>query len=515
MADGRPRGADPGPGDDGDSPAACCSAPRSAPRSPRSTPMRPDVIGLNCATGPAEMSEHLRHLGAALAAADLVPAQRRPAVGRRRPHALRPHARAARRVPRAASSPSSACRSSAAAAAPRPSTSRRRRRRAATSTPAAAHARRTSRGVTSIYSPGARSTRTPSFLIIGERTNANGSKKFREAMLAGDWDTLRRRWPSDQVKEGAHVLDVCVDYVGRDGTADMDEIASRFATQASVPLVLDSTEPQVHRGRPAVASAAGPSSTRPTSRTASRRARGSTASSRWPASTAPRSSACSSTRRARPATSSGRCGSPTASTTSPSTRYGLEPADLIFDALTLPARPPATTTCAGDAIDTHRGASGASRPRCPACHTTLGLSNVSFGLKPAARHVLNSVFLHECVQAGLDSAIVHAAQIMPLNRIPDEQREVCLDLIYDRRGTAGTLRRRRGYDPLQTLLEIFADVKAAEVEKEDRSRLAGRAAPQPAHHRRRPRRPRGRPRRGAGAGHARRSPSSTTCCSPA
>jgi 5-methyltetrahydrofolate--homocysteine methyltransferase len=96
-------------------------------------------------------------------------------------------------------------------------------------------------------------------------------------------------------------------------------------------------------------------------------------------------------------------------------------------------------------------------------HTVLGLSNVSFGLRPAARHVLNSVFLHECVQAGLDSAIVHAARIMPLNKIPDEQVEVCLDLIYDRRDPAS------GYDPLATLLDVFADVTVAKAEKEDRS----------------------------------------------
>jgi 5-methyltetrahydrofolate--homocysteine methyltransferase len=99
----------------------------------------------------------------------------------------------------------------------------------------------------------------------------------------------------------------------------------------------------------------------------------------------------------------------------------------------------------------------------PGVHTVLGLSNVSFGLRPAARHVLNSVFLHECVQAGLDSAIVHAARIMPLNKIPDEQVEVCLDLIYDRRDPAA------GYDPLATLLDVFADVTVAKAEKEDRS----------------------------------------------
>src|SRR4029077_2666388 len=82
------------------------------------------------------------------------------------------------------------------------------------------------------------------YLAIGERTNANGSRKFRDSMLEGDWDTCVQM-AREQVKEGAHVLDVCVDYVGRDGTIDMDEIAGRFATQASLPLVFDSTEPPV------------------------------------------------------------------------------------------------------------------------------------------------------------------------------------------------------------------------------------------------------------------------------
>ena len=79
--------------------------------------------------------------------------------------------------------------------------------------------------------------------------------------------------------------------------------------------------------------------------------------------------------------------------------------------------------------------------------TTLGMSNVSFGLNPAARQVLNSVFLHECVEAGLDSAIVHPSKILPLSRIPEEQAQVALDMVYDR--------RREGYDPLQRFLELF------------------------------------------------------------
>ena len=204
--------------------------------------MRPDVIGINCATGPAEMSEHLRYLGqhsrvpiACLPNAglpsvvdgqmhyDLTPAQlaefqsrfvarlRRAGGGR----LLRHHRRAHRR---------------------------RSWRRSRTSRPAPAPFEHED-GATSIYSF------TPfeqqlTYLSIGERTNANGSKKFREAMLDGDWDTCVAM-AREQEKEGAHVLDVCVDYVGRDGTADMDEIASRFATQATVPLMIDSTEPAV------------------------------------------------------------------------------------------------------------------------------------------------------------------------------------------------------------------------------------------------------------------------------
>ena len=106
----------------------------------------------------------------------------------------------------------------------------------------------------------------------------------------------------------------------------------------------------------------------------------------------------------------------------------------------------------------------------PGVYTTLGVSNVSFGLSPAARHALNSVFIHECVEAGLDSAIVHAAKIMPLAKIPDEQREVCLDLIYDRRGADGALADGdENYDPLAKLLEVFADVTVEDTAQEDRS----------------------------------------------
>src|SRR5690606_23435135 len=146
-------------------------------------------------------------------------------------------------------------------------------------------------------------------------------------------------------------------------------------------------------------------------------------------------------------------------------RYGLEPQDLIFDALTFPLST-GDEDLRKDAMATME-AIRRIKEEIPGAYTVLGVSNVSFGLKPAARHVLNSVFTHECVQAGLDAAIVHAARIMPLNKIPDEQREVCLDLLYVRRRDAGG--GEDAYDPLQRLLTIFEDVQTTEIVKEDRS----------------------------------------------
>jgi 5-methyltetrahydrofolate--homocysteine methyltransferase len=140
-------------------------------------------------------------------------------------------------------------------------------------------------------------------------------------------------------------------------------------------------------------------------------------------------------------------------------RYGLEPSDLLFDTLALPLST-GMEESRRDGIETIEGIK-LIKASLPGAGTILGLSNVSFGLTPAARHVLNSVFLHECQQAGLDAAIVHAARIMPLNKIDPRAVEVCLDLIYDRRSD--------GYDPLQELLSLFEGVSAGSLEKEDRS----------------------------------------------
>ena len=295
------------------------------------------------------------------------------------------------------------------------------------------------------------------YLAVGERTNANGSRKFRDAMLEADWDTcvLMAR---EQVKEGAHVLDVCVDYVGRDGTVDMDEIAGRFATQASLPLVFDSTEPGVveaglrHHGGKAILNSAnleeGDGEGKRMDRVFSLAREygaavicltideeGQARDADWKLRVAKRIYDIAIE------------------------RYGIEPTDLIFDALTFPLST-GDDDLRRDAMETIE-AIRRIKVELPGASTILGLSNVSFGLKPAARHVLNSVFLHECREAGLDAAIVHAARIMPMHKIEDRQREVALDLIYDRRA--------ENYDPLTEFMALFEGVDASAIEREDRS----------------------------------------------
>jgi 5-methyltetrahydrofolate--homocysteine methyltransferase len=423
-------------------------------------PMRPDVVGLNCATGPAEMSEHLRHLSqhARMPIACLPNAGLPSVVDGKMHYDLTPDQLAdfhARFITEFGVHVVGGC----------CGTTPDHLRAVVGACADLEPARRTpahEAGATSIYSfvPFHQET---SFLIIGERTNANGSKKFREAMVAGDWDACMQM-AKEQVREGAHVLDVCVDYVGRDGTADMDEIAQRFATQASAPLVLDSTEPQVMEaglqwlgGRAILNSANLEDGEAPGSRldrvmSLAREygaavicllidEEGQARDVEWKLRIAHRIHDLAVD------------------------RYGLEPGDLIFDALTFPLST-GDDDLRGDAMATIE-AIRRIKAELPGVYTTLGVSNVSFGLKPAARHVLNSVFLHECVQAGLDSAIVHAGKILPLNRIPDEQRQVGLDLVYDRRRPATA--SEPAYDPLTELLDVFADVQEVKAEKQDRS----------------------------------------------
>jgi 5-methyltetrahydrofolate--homocysteine methyltransferase len=425
-------------------------------------PLRPDVIGINCATGPAEMSEHLRVLSqSSRIPISCLPNAGLPSVVDGHMHYdLTPEQLAdfhERFVTELGVTVIGGC----CGTTPAHISAVIERCRDLTPAP------RTPRhepGATSIYSlvPFEQDT---SFMIIGERTNANGSKKFRDAMLAGDLDTCLQM-ARDQVKEGAHVLDVCVDYVGRDGTNDMDEIARRFATQVAAPLVLDSTEPEVLEaglkwigGRSILNSANLEDGEAPGSRldrvfTLAKQygsavicllidEQGQARDVEWKMRIAHRIHDLAVD------------------------RYGLESSDLIFDALTFPLST-GDDDLRRDGIATIE-AIRRIKTELPGVFTTLGVSNVSFGLNPAARHALNSVFLHECVQAGLDSAIVHAAKITPLNRLPEEQRQVCLDLVWDRRGVEGGDHTDPSYDPLQKLLAVFADVKVGPSTKEDRS----------------------------------------------
>ena len=417
--------------------------------------LRPDAIGINCATGPVEMSEHLRYLSQHCPVPiTCMPNAGLPSVVEGKMHYDLTPAQLAEHHHRFVTEYGVSVIGGCCGTTPDHLAAVVQRCRGL------GLPRRQPRhepGVTSLYSH-VSFQQDASFLVIGERTNANGSKAFRDAMLAGDWEQCTAM-ARDQIKEGAHVLDVCVDYVGRDGALDMDEIGQRFCTQAAAPLVLDSTEPQVLEaglqwigGKAILNSANLEDGETPGSRldrvmtlAAEYGAavvcllideRGQARDLEWKLEVAKRLY------------------------TLAKDRYGIPPEDLIFDALTFPLS-------TGD--DDLRGDAAATieairriKAELPGSSTVLGVSNVSFGLKPAIRHVLNSVFLHECVQAGLDAAIVHAARILPLHKIPAEQIEVCTDLIYDR--------RRPGYDPLTRLLEMFEGVDAHAIHvKEDRS----------------------------------------------
>ncbi|MDX6349498.1 MAG: 5-methyltetrahydrofolate--homocysteine methyltransferase [Streptomyces sp.] len=290
-----------------------------------------------------------------------------------------------------------------------------------------------------------------SYLAIGERTNANGSKKFREAMLDGRWDDCVEM-AREQIREGAHLLDLCVDYVGRDGVADMKEIAGRFATASTLPIVLDSTEPQVLRagleklgGRAVINSVNYEDGDGPESRFARITSLAVEHGAALIALTIDEEGQARSPEH-KVAIAERLIADLTGN-------WGVRESDILIDCLTF-------TICTGqeesrkDGLNTIEAIRELKR-RHPDVQTTLGLSNISFGLNPAARVVLNSVFLNECVDAGLDSAIVHASKILPIARIPEEQREVALDLVYDR--------RREGYDPLQRFLELFEGVDLKSV----------------------------------------------------
>ena len=409
-------------------------------------PLGIDLIGLNCATGPAEMSEHLRYLSqhariplSVMPNAGLPQLTADGAVYPLSPDEL------AEALERFVGEYGVGLIGGCCGTTPehiRVVSERLHGTRPGTREP------RRDPGVSSIYHhvPFAQDA---SVLMVGERTNANGSRAFREAMLAADWQACVEIARS-QARDGSHLLDLCVDYVGRDGTQDMRELAGRFATASTLPIVLDSTEPAVVEaglemlgGRCVVNSVNFEDGDGPGSRYARVMPvvaehgaavvallideEGQARTREWKVRVAQRL------------------------IEDLTGRWGLDRADILIDALTFPIATGQEET-RRDGIETIEAIREIAR-RWPGVNFTLGISNVSFGLNPAARQVLNSVFLHECVQAGLTSAIVHASKILPMAKIPDAQREAALDLIYDR--------RREGYDPVQHFIEIFEGVDAA------------------------------------------------------
>ncbi|MCY4173657.1 MAG: methionine synthase [Cyanobacteria bacterium MAG CAR3_bin_5] len=286
-----------------------------------------------------------------------------------------------------------------------------------------------------------------SFLIIGERLNASGSKKVRELLNQDDWDGLVSIG-RQQVNENAHLLDVNVDFVGRDGVSDMKALVQRLVTNVNLPLMLDSTEWQKMEAGLKVAGGKcilnstnyedGEPRFHKVLELALRFGAGVVVGAideEGMARTAEKKLAIAQ-RAYRDALA-----------------YGLPPRELFFDPLALPIS-------TGVEEDRRNAAAtleaiGRIRQQMPEAHVVLGISNVSFGLSPATRMALNSVFLHDCCSAGLDAAIVSPIKILPLNKINQEQQDVCRDLIHDRRRFSGDVCT---YDPLTALTEMFAGV---------------------------------------------------------
>jgi len=427
-------------------------------------PLGVDAIGLNCATGPTEMSEHLRHLSKhATVPIACMPNAGLPVLGANGAHyPLTPvelataHEQFVREfglglvggccgtTPEHLAAVVERLRPVGGAAPRRPELDP---------------------GVASLYQH-VSFRQVASYLAIGERTNANGSKAFREAMLEERWDDCVEI-ARDQIRVGAHLLDVCTDYVGRDGAADMREVVSRLASASTLPLVVDSTEPAVIAagleligGRPVVNSVNYEDGDGPTSRF------GRIMPLVKEHGTAVVALTIDEHGQAR--TTEGKVQIATRLIDELVGEWGLRVNDIIVDCLTFPIATGQEET-RRDAIETIEAIRRITA-KYPGINTTLGVSNVSFGLNPAARSVLNSAFLHEAVEAGLTSGIIDAAKIVPLASISDEQRKVALDLVWDRReyDADGNVT----YDPLARMLDLFAGVDTAALRNQRAAELA-------------------------------------------
>ena len=304
-----------------------------------------------------------------------------------------------------------------------------------------------------------------SILNVGERTNASGSRKFKRLLEEENWDEIMSL-AREMVREGSHVIDVNVDYAGRDNARDMATVVSKLVNQVNAPLMLDSTQPATieaglkHAGGKCIINSAnleeGEEKFAQMLALAKRYGAGVVLGcidedpEEAMARTAPRKLEIA-TRMYELAT----------------TKYGIAPHDIMFDPLVLPI----STGMDKDrrsALETIDGTREIAE-RFADCQITCGLSNVSFGLNPAARQVLNSAFLHELIQAGLTSAILHVSKILPQNRIDEQQWHAAIELIYDRHPAEPVTLRdgSQTTDPLQIFIDLFSDDAQAVSAKED------------------------------------------------
>ncbi len=409
-------------------------------------PFEVDVVGMNCATGPKEMSEHVR---------TLVETSPRPVfvmpnaglpenIGGKAHYHLSPQEFVqylSHFVTDLGVSVVGGC----CGTTPehirqlvRAVGGRSPRQRTWEFTPAAS----------SLYAPAPFSIDNPP-VLVGERTNANGSKLFRDLLAREDWEGIVAMG-REQEKEQAHMLDVCAAYVGRNEAADMTEIITRFNRQVTVPLVIDSTETPVMEealrriaGKPVINSINLEDGE-------GRLARVLGLCRKYGAAVI----ALTIDEQGMAKTADQKLAVARRIYELATTKYGLKPHDLIFDALTF-------TLGSGDeefrraGIETIEAIRRIKR-EFPAVHTILGVSNISFGLAPSARTVLNSVFLHHAVEAGLDMAIVHASKILPLFRIDEQGRELARKLVFDERERHGD---RVTFDPLTEFMSHYAGQK--------------------------------------------------------
>ncbi len=423
-----------------------------------------DVIGLNCATGPQEMSAHVRYLGAHCARfISVLPNAGLPQLRDGRPHFPLTPAELARWVTEFVEADGvnvvggccgtqpehlAAVVQALGRRAPRPRQPARE--------PA----------VSSLYYA-TEMRQDQSVLLIGERCNTNGSRQFKRLLADGDVDALVALGRA-QVDEGAHVLDVCVDCVGRDGPGDMHRVVDRFAREIPVPLMLDSTEPDVLAaglklagGKCIINSVNLEDGEEKLARVAGLARQFGAALVALTIDDDPAEAMAKTA--ARKLAVAGRLYELLTG------KHGIAAEDIFFDCLTFPI----TTGNAADrrlALETLEGVA-AIRAAFPRCQTSLGISNVSFGLQPAARVVLNSAFLAEAQARGLTAAIVHASKILPQTRISPERWEAALDLIYDRGEDGSALERFIGLFAEGETLAPENQVAALPVEERLRRRI--------------------------------------------